>query len=149
MTKSLPPKSLVLYADDDTDDQELIREAFDEFSSFIELVTFENGAQLLHYIERLARLQPKPCLIILDINMPVMDGKQTLKKLRGLAECKEVPVVLFTTSTLPAEADYARHHDAGFVTKPLHTRQLHLIVSQLTEHCTDSLKEKIKKQRDR
>lgn len=147
MTKSLPPKSLVLYADDDADDRELIREAFDEFSSVVELVTFEEGGALLQYLQSLAPLQPKPCLVILDINMHGLDGKQTLRRLRSLEEYNEVPVVLFTTSTLPSEAAFAKAHDAGFVTKPLHGAQIQAIVNELINHCGADLKEKIKRHR--
>jgi CheY-like chemotaxis protein len=147
MTKSLPPKSLVLYADDDSDDLELIREAFDEFSAIIELLTFKDGIELLGYLKSLKPLQPKPCLIILDINMPVLDGKQTLIRLRAMTDFEEVPVMLFSTSTLPSETVFARSHNAGFVTKPLHTKQIHLLVDRLMEQCTDEIKEKIRKER--
>lgn len=147
MTKSLPPKSLVLYADDDADDRELVGEAFEEFSSVVELITFEEGGALLQYLERLAPLQPKPCLIILDVNMHGLDGKQTLRCLRAMSEYAEVPAVLFTTSTLPSEEAFANSHNAGFVTKPLHGAQIHKIVDQLIENCADDFKEKIKRQR--
>lgn len=147
MTKSLPPKSLVLYADDDADDLDLVREAFDEFSAIIELITFDNGFELLLYIKSLKPLQPKPCLIILDINMPALDGKQTLTRVRAIHDFEEVPVVLFSTSTLPSEAHFAKSYNAGFVTKPLHTKQIHLLVDRLMEHCTDEIKEKIRKER--
>ncbi len=147
MTKSLPPKSLVLYADDDADDLELIREAFEEFSNIIELITFNNGIELLHYVKNIQPLQPKPCLIILDINMPALDGKQTLIQLRAIPDFEEVPVMLFSTSTLPSETIFARNYNAGFVTKPLHTKQIHLLVDRLMVHCTDEMKERIKKER--
>lgn len=147
MTKSLPPKSLVLYADDDADDRDLIVEAFDEYSSVIDLITFEEGADLLHYIASLSPLQPDPCLIILDVNMPGLDGKHTLRRLRMMEEYKEVPVVLFTTSTLPSEAAFAEAYGAGFVTKPLHTKQIHQIINKLLDHCADEVKEKIRTQR--
>lgn len=147
MTKSLPPKSLVLYADDDADDRELVREAFDEFSSIIELVTFEEGRTLLQYLEGLAPLQPKPCLIILDVNMHGMDGKQALHHLRAMDDYVGVPAVLFTTSTLPSEAAFAQSYNAGFVTKPLHASQVRAIVDCLIDHCANDLKEKIRKQR--
>lgn len=149
MTKSLPPKSLVLYADDDADDRDLVREAFDEFSSVVELVTFEEGRALLQYLEELAPLQPKPCLIILDVNMHGMDGKQALRRLRAMSDYGNVPAVLFTTSTLPSEAAFAKSYNAGFVTKPLHTNQVYAIVDRLIDHCADELKEKIRKQRGR
>lgn len=147
MTKSLPPKNLVLYADDDADDRDLVREAFEEFSSIIELITFEEGLSLLRYLEGLQTLQPKPCLVILDINMHGLDGKQTLRRLRNMDEYKDVPAVLFTTSTLPSEAAFAKSYNAGFVTKPLHGTQVHMIVDQLVHNCTDDLKDKIKRQR--
>jgi CheY-like chemotaxis protein len=147
MTKSLPPKSLVLYADDDADDRDLVKEAFDEFSSLIELVTFEEGGALLNYLHNLEPLQPKPCLVILDVNMHGLDGKQTLRRLRATDEYNQVPIVLFTTSTLPSEAAFASSYNAGFVTKPLYGKQINAIIDQLTDHCTDDLKEKIKKHR--
>src|SRR5436309_11438979 len=111
MTKSLPPKGLVLYADDDPDDRELVTEAFEEFSSIIELVTFEEGGALLNYLENIDPLQPKPCLVILDVNMHGVDGKQTLRRLRLMEDYSEVPIVLFTTSTLPSEAGFARSYN--------------------------------------
>jgi len=145
MTQSLPPKSLVLYADDDKDDIELITEAFDKHFRNVELITFENGMELLHYVQILDPFQPAPCLIILDINMPGMDGKQTLKKLRNLEGFAEVPVVLFSTSTLPSDAAFARSFDAGFITKPLLSDQVHMIIDQIVENCTDEVKRLIRK----
>lgn len=149
MTQNLPPKSLVLYVDDDADDRDLVREIFDEFSSIIELLTFEDGHSLLGYLDTLVPLQPKPCLIVIDINMPRLDGKQVLRQIRNRDEFTEVPAVLFSTSTLPADAIFARTHNAGFITKPLHNSQVYLIVDQLIEHCTDDVKERIRKQRGR
>lgn len=149
MTQSLPPKSLVLYADDDADDRELVHEAFKDYAQHIELMTFEDGLELLHYIEYLRPLQPAPCLVILDINMPRLNGKETLQKLRAIDGFKEVPAVLFSTSTLPAEAAFAKRFNAGFVTKPLHTPQIHLIVDQLIEHCTDEVKRIINRHRNK
>ncbi|HYO21830.1 MAG TPA: response regulator [Flavisolibacter sp.] len=147
MTKSLPPKSLVLYADDDADDRELIREAFEEFSAMIDLITFGKASDLLNFLENHTPLQSSPCLIILDVNMPGMDGKQALRKLRMMDPFKDVPVVMFTTSTLPSEAAFATAYGAGFVTKPLHTRQINQIIYELMNHCTDEVKERIRNQK--
>ena len=143
MTQSLPPKSVVLYADDDPDDRELLHEAFKEYAHAIELTTFKDGLELLQFIDRIRPLQPAPCLVILDINMPRLDGKATLQRLRNIEGFEEVPAVLFSTSTLPSEISFARRLKAGFVTKPLHTLQIHLIVDQLIEHCTDEVKKSI------
>lgn len=147
MTQALPPKSLVLYADDDNDDIELVRDLFMPYESLVELVAFPNGRTLLDYVQRQPPLQPQPCLIILDVNMPVMDGMQTLKSLRQLEEFREVPVVLFTTSNLPHEAAFAKNYGAGFITKPVHIVQLRQLVDQMLHHCSDAFRKKLGRER--
>jgi CheY-like chemotaxis protein len=144
MTQSLPPKSLVLYADDDTDDIDLISDAFSRYARNVELLTFEDGAELLSYLQHIDPFQPAPCLIILDINMPRMDGKQTLKRLRNMNGYEDIPTVLFSTSTMPSDAAFAHSLNAGFVTKPLLFEQVHLILDQIIEHCTDEVKKMIR-----
>lgn len=145
MTQSLPPKSLVLYADDDAEDVELVKEAFRHYLQNIELLTFNNGVELLNYIRTIDPLQPAPCLFIIDINMPGITGKETLKRLRKIDEYVEVPAVLFSTSTLPADAAFAKIYNAGFVTKPLYSEQVHQIIDQIIEHCSDEVKKMIRK----
>jgi len=143
MTRSLPPKSLVLYADDDQDDIELISEAFRSYSQNIELMTFPDGIALLNFIEAIDPFHASPCLFILDINMPRLNGKETLRRLRRLENFSDTPVVLFTTSSLPADADFAKTFKAGFVTKPLHTNQINLILDEIIDHCSNEVKNNI------
>lgn len=145
MTQSLPPKSLVLYADDDPEDIELVSEAFGHYSQNIELIAFRNGNEMLNYVRTLDPLQPAPCLFIIDINMPGINGKETLKRLRKIEEFSEVPAVLFSTSTLPADAVFAKVYNAGFVTKPLYSDQVHQILDQIIDHCSDEVKKMIRK----
>jgi len=142
MTSSLPPKHLVLYADDDQDDIALVTDAFSEYAN-IELKTFPDGIALLNHV----RHQPgnvKPCLVMIDINMPKMNGKQVLVELRDISGYEEVPVVLFSTSTLPSEAAFAASFNAGFVIKPLYYDHLSSVAESLIEHCTDEVKKRIK-----
>jgi CheY-like chemotaxis protein len=145
MTQSLPPKSLVLYADDDPEDIELVSEAFQSYAQNVELMTFADGIELLNFIEAVDPLHVAPCLFIIDINMPRLNGKETLRRLRRIETFAEVPVVLFSTSSLPADAVFAKNFNAGFVTKPLHTSQVHLIIDEIIEHCSDEVKKMIRK----
>lgn len=145
MTHSLPPKSLVLYADDDPEDIELVSEAFQQCSQNVELITFKDGVEMLNYVRTIDPLQPAPCLFIIDINMPGVNGKETLKRLRKIEEFADVPAVLFSTSTLPADAAFAKIYNAGFVTKPLYTNQIHQIIDQIIEHCSDEVKRMIRR----
>ena len=145
MTQSLPPKGLVLYADDDPDDIELLSEAFQVYANDLELMTFSDGIELLRFIETIDPFHATPCLFILDINMPRLNGKETLRRLRRLDSFADVPVVLFSTSSQPADAAFAKNYNAGFVTKPLHTNQVHVIIDEIIEHCSDDIKKNIRK----
>lgn len=144
MTQSLPPKSLVLYADDDPEDLELVSEAFQNYSQNVELLTFRDGIELLNFIEKIDPFHAAPCLFILDINMPRLNGKETLRRLRRVDAFSDVPAVLFSTSSMPADASFAKNYNAGFVTKPLHTNQVHMIIDQIVEHCSDEVKKNIR-----
>ena len=148
MTKSTPPKGLVLYADDDQDDLQLIKDAFSKYSETVRLLTFEDGTSILNYIKKLSSFEPLPCLIILDINMPGMNGKEVLRRIRQIHEYEEVPIVLFSTSTLPSEADFAMSFGAGFVTKPLYTQQIDQLVEYIIQNCSDDTKKWFRGKRD-
>ena len=103
MTHYTTPKNIVIYADDDQDDIELVEEAFKHYASNVDVITFKDGSQALSYLRNLSDEDPVPCLIILDINMPVLNGKETLTRLRQINRYTEIPVVLFTTSSMPID----------------------------------------------
>ncbi|MDB5251843.1 MAG: response regulator [Flaviaesturariibacter sp.] len=127
-------KRLVLFADDDRDDLDLVCRALEPFES-IELKPFLYGGQILTHIEKLGPSDRLPCLVILDINMPVVTGKDVLRRMRERPLLSSIPVVLFTTSSLDADMEYARLYNAHFITKPLHTGQMEIVVRQLVALC--------------
>lgn len=145
MTKMFSPKYVVLYADDDQDDLDLVLDAFSRYTDNVELVTARDGFEAFSYLTNLQPFEPSPCLIILDVNMPRMGGKDALKKIRNLDRFSETPVVMFTTSSLPADAQFARQYSAGFITKPLDVSQLTQIAASFIEHCTDDIKKNIRR----
>lgn len=136
-------KHLILYADDDVDDLDLVCEAFTHYSSHVQIVTFRDGGQILSHLRKMDELAPLPCLIILDINMPVINGKEVLKQLRTMPRFDQVPAVLFTTSSMPVDRDFAESHKAGFITKPLNAKQMERISDQFIEHCADDIRKKL------
>ena len=146
MTKYTPPKNIVLYADDDPDDLELVKDAFSSYSHNVEVVACTDGSQALSYINNLSHEDPTPCLIILDINMPILSGKEVLVRLREKERFNDIPVVLFTTSSQPTDRNFARQYNAGFITKPIDTKQMAYIADEFIDHCTEEVKNKIRKQ---
>ena len=142
---TLPPKHLVLYADDDPEDIEFVREEFSKYSHEIELLDFSNGADLLHFLNVLSPLDPLPCLIIIDIKMPGMNGKELLSKLRQIKRFEYVPAVLFSNSSLPSEKAFAQSFGAEYITKPFHRNQINELITHILHHCSDDFKQIFKK----
>lgn len=137
-------KNIVLYADDDMDDLELVSEAFSKYSSNVELVTVTDGMQALSYLKEAAKKKDvSPCLIILDINMPRLTGRETLVRLREMRQYQMVPVILFSTSSQHYDKEFAQSYNAGFITKPLDYRQMDVIAERFIEHCNDEVKKQI------
>ena len=147
MTKYTTAKNIVVYADDDPDDIELVEDAFKQFANNVEVITFSDGSQALSYLKSLTEADPFPCLVILDINMPVLNGKETLIRLRQVEKFADVPVVLFTTSSMPLDKSFAERYKAGFITKPLGYEQMEVITKEFIDHCTEETQKKIRRMR--
>jgi CheY-like chemotaxis protein len=106
----------ILLIDDDEDDQEIFLVALQEVSKDIHCDTFSRGAEAL---DKLTRNVLHPEVIFLDLNMPVMDGRQLLSEIRKHKELMTIPIVVYSTSsdtrTIQAVKDLGA---ADFLTKP-------------------------------
>ena len=131
-------KHTIVYAEDDLDDLFMVQEAFKKHGQ-IELVHASNGSKALDILRSMRRSGFLPCLVILDINMPIMDGKEALEKIRGEEGLRKVPVLLFSTSNSPAETDFAAKYNVELVTKPLHFADLESIAQHFVERCNFSI----------
>ncbi len=114
----------ILMADDDLDDQMLAREALVEARLANDLYFVKDGEELLDYLHNRGKYaeqpSPRPGLILLDLNMPKMDGRQALKEIKANPDLRRIPVVVLTTSE--AEEDIFRTYELGvnsFITKPV------------------------------
>ena len=146
MTKAIPPKYIVLYADDDPDDLQLVTESFEKYTNNVEVVTLDDGEAVLSYLNQISALDPSPCLIILDVNMPMLTGKDVLIQIRLMEQFNDVPVILFTTSSVHEDQAFAKKYNAGFITKPLNFSQMSKITHEFIEHCSDEIKKNIRRQ---
>ncbi|MFL5789541.1 MAG: response regulator [Flavisolibacter sp.] len=146
MTKPATIKNYIIYADDDPDDLALVEQSFEQYTKNVELITFMDGSHAFNFLVNPIEKDFSPCLIILDINMPGLNGKDILKRLRNLDSYSSTPVVLFTTSSLPNDRDFALHYSAGFITKPLDIKQMEGIIDQFIGHCNEDVRKSIRKQ---
>lgn len=119
-------KSIILVVDDDLDELLLLSEAFREIGYGDPVLYAGGGALMFDVLER-----TKPNLyglIVLDLNMPGLDGVEALKKLKVHPEYSGIPVVIYTTSANEKEKDICIQSGAvDFITKP-DSRQGHIAV---------------------
>lgn len=127
-------KHIIVYAEDDLDDLFLVRQAF-EIHDHIEVIHAPDGQKALHTLEDMLRKKFLPCLIILDVNMPVLNGRETLQAIRNHPQLKDLAVVLFTTSNSPSDVAFAESLNAAFVTKPIDYKDLEEIARRFVDKC--------------
>ena len=115
----------ILMADDDQDDCLLTREAFEESQTATELDFVHDGEQLMNYLLHRPpfddeKKYPLPGLILMDLNMPRMDGREALNEIKQHIHLRCIPVIVLTTSS--SEQDIVRSYRCGansFITKPV------------------------------
>ncbi len=115
----------ILMADDDVDDRLMAGKAVTENRLANPFRTVNNGEELLDYLRHQGKYSdpasaPKPCLILLDLNMPKMDGREALRILKDDENLRKIPVVIMTTSQ--AEEDILVSYNVGansYITKPV------------------------------
>jgi len=116
---------IILMADDDADDRMMANDAFEENRLGNELRFVEDGEELMDYLLRRGKYvdpesSPRPGIILLDLNMPRMDGREALKIIKSDPDLHSIPIIVLTTSS--AEEDIIRTYDLGvnsFITKPV------------------------------
>ena len=116
---------VILLADDDSEDREMTRKAIDKNRLANEFYTVADGEELLDFLNHRGAyappaLSPTPGLILLDLNMPRMDGREALAAIKADPALRRIPVVVMTTSK--AEEDITRTYDLGsnsFISKPI------------------------------
>lgn len=128
-------KGYILIAEDDPDDQLLLRSAFAELSLSHELVFVENGIELISYFDEKidAEKGRLPNLLIVDLNMPRKNGREAIKELVTKDYFWSFPTVIF--STTGNEIDRAHCRDLGikeYFVKPSNYHQLVSMVNQFS-----------------
>jgi CheY-like chemotaxis protein len=121
----------ILLADDDEEDQELIRDAIIAEAPGTHITLVGNGEQALSYLEA---HQPLPALIVLDYKMPILNGVETLDRLCGDTRYSSIPVVVWSTSNRQEYVDICLEKGAAqFFTKPNGPQELrHMVTSLLS-----------------
>ncbi len=126
----MTPIATILIVDDDMEDQELLREAIKEVDKSVHCISAKNGEEALDMLHTL--LHKLPQLIFLDLNMPRMNGKVFLRRLKQLSIISDIPVIVYTTSKMPIDIEETQRLGARlFITKPNSFEDIVKIVTDL------------------
>ncbi|MCZ7582393.1 MAG: response regulator [Deltaproteobacteria bacterium] len=112
----------VLLVEDNPGDVRLTQEALKEGSVPVDLFVAEDGAQALDFLHRRPPFAdaPRPALILLDLNLPRMNGREVLALIKGDDRFRSIPVVVLTSSEAEKDIAEAYHYYANcFITKPV------------------------------
>jgi two-component system response regulator len=129
----------VLVADDDSDDRQWIKEALNETCEAAKIVFVEDGEDLMDYLHHRRKYTAMaslayPGMILLDLNMPKMDGREALKAIKSDARLRHIPIIILTTSK--SEEDIFHTYNLGansVVLKPVTYGELVQIMHNLTQ----------------
>lgn len=115
MDNKLPVFENIWLADDDRDDRELFSDVLKQLLPICKLTTFNNGEELMQQLNG----DVKPDILFLDINMPLRDGLDCLLHIRAHRPYRNLPVIIFSSTTRPDQIETSYHYGANlFYNKP-------------------------------
>jgi CheY-like chemotaxis protein len=129
-------QKIIMYVDDDEDDRELLTDAIQQTNPEVEVILTTDGLEALQYLVTQksagARL---PSLVVLDLNMPLLDGKATLEGLRADPVLRELPVIIFSSSERPADRIFFNELGIDYFIKPTSLPEIADIVNHMVNAC--------------
>ena len=135
-----PKPAVILMADDDEDDILLARDAFERGKIINDFHAVESGQELLDYLKNEGAysdpaLAPRPDIILLDLNMPGIDGRETLKEIKADPKLRCIQIVVFTTSE--SRKDILNTYCNGassYIIKPVTFEAMSELVQRLSDY---------------
>jgi chemotaxis family two-component system response regulator Rcp1 len=126
----------VLLVEDNPGDVRLTQETFRDANPSVRLHVVADGIEAMGFLRREGpnALAPRPVLILLDLNLPKMDGREVLAEVKGDIDLKTIPIVILTTSD--AESDITRSYQLQancYLTKPVRLEEFENLVKSVNE----------------
>jgi len=134
-TKPLHKQHTILWADDDADDLYFVKEVMEVLDDKHRVIEASNGRQALDYLSSIDCPSQLPCLVVLDINMPVLDGKETLAIIKSEEKYSTITVVVFTTSSSEKDRLFCERFGVEMYSKPHTYSGFEEMVSNLLQQC--------------
>jgi len=131
----LPFNHTILCVDDDEDDMTILHESFRILGTKYQIDEAFDGIDALNKLKAYKEKGELPCLIILDINMPRLDGKQAVIAIQSDPDLINVPIVIFTTSSSKMDQLFCASRHVAMMTKPIDFKTFHATAQKMLEYC--------------
>jgi len=131
------PVGFVLIADDDIEDIEMLTTALKDAESNVDVKVAENGKKVMEQLQKAAGsvAEPYPCVLVMDMNMPKMDGRETVVAIKGYEHFKNLPILLFSTAKNRTDELFAEKWGVHFVQKPDSMQGLNEVAHVILNMC--------------
>ena len=133
---------IIVVADDDLDDQEIIEQSLKDCKLEVKIIAVFDGVKLMDYLLKrhiYRNNRDTPDLVLLDLNMPLMDGFDVLREIRNYDALQSIPVYVITTSSSKEDRIRAMQLGAtGFYHKGASSKDIRRIVNEICKECFES-----------
>lgn len=127
--------STIFVVDDDREDRQILHEYFEDIGVGDRVVYYENGEQAIAFLEAMEDMTKLPRLIVLDLNMPILNGTQALRLLKRDARFKHIPVIILSTSENDEEKRKCLSYGAiDYLVKPMSFDEGRVIVERFASY---------------
>ncbi len=121
----------ILCVDDDVDDLHLLQKAIQTIDSKYKIIEAYNGVEAIDELRKMKEEGNLPALIVLDVNMPKMDGRETFVSMQNDEELSKIPVVILSTSSSVLDRIFFHKKNVEYITKPIQFDTLVAIAEKL------------------
>lgn len=125
----------ILHIDDDPDDQQLFKNAIQSLDARSEIIVAENGAEGIEYLLLMKEQKALPCIIVLDINMPKVNGRETCIAIKKDEVLATIPLIIFSTSNSVLDKLFFENKDVVYITKPTAYEHIIEVASNMLDKC--------------
>lgn len=126
---------VILQVDDDADDLAMLQTAFQSLGTTCKLLQEKDGRSCLTILQNWPNNKPLPCLVVLDLNMPGMDGKQTFTSIRSNPKLAAIPIIIFSTSSGKADKSFFTGEHVEYIVKPYTFERLKEVAAHMLSVC--------------
>lgn len=134
---AVTPIGFVMIADDDQDDIEILTTALKETHGSLEVLVANNGKTVMEHLKKTQQSGTVPCVLVMDMNMPQMDGRETVVAIKSDDSLKNLPILLFSNAKNRTDELFAQKWGVHFFQKPDTVQGLNEVANVIIGICRE------------